>query len=495
MRCAYCALRRCRTGGPNLNRFMWRVAPPWRVRVQPVGRNKRSALRHRRECGVRPMSLALPVFLAASVFCDGAAQCAALIARCGGVEPAGPNLKRFMWRVAVPPWRVRVQPVGRNKRSALRHRRECGVGPMSLALPVFLAASVFCDGAAQCAALIARWGGVEPAGPNLKRFMWRVAVPPWRVRVQPVGRNKRSALRHRRECGVGPMSLALPVFLAASVFCDGAAQCAALIARCGGVEPAGPNLNRFMWRVAVPPWRVRVQPVGRNKRSALRRRREGGVRPMSLPLPVFPAASVFCDGAAQCAALIAPYGGVEPAGPNLNRFMWRVAPPWRVRVQPVGRNKRSALRRRREGGVRPMCLPLPVFVAASVFCDGGRNALRLLRPTAVSNRAGPNLNRFMWRVAVPPWRVRVQPVGRNKRSALRHRRECGVRPMSLALPVFLAASVFCDGAAQCAALIARCGGVEPAGPNLNRFMWRVAVPPWRVRVQSYNQNENILDNR
>ena len=115
MRRAYCALRRCRTGGPNLNRFMWRVAPPWRVRVQPVGRNKRSALRHRRECGVRPMSLALPVFLAASVFCDGAAQCAALIARYGGVEPAGPNLNRFMWRVAVPPWRVRVQSYNQNE--------------------------------------------------------------------------------------------------------------------------------------------------------------------------------------------------------------------------------------------------------------------------------------------------------------------------------------------------------------------------------------------
>src|SRR5215813_5630790 len=165
MRRAYCALRRCRTGGPNLNRFMWRVAvPPWRVRVQPVGRNKRSALRRRREGGVRPMSLALPVFLAASVFCDGAAQCAALIAPYGGVEPAGPNLKRFMWRVAVPPWRVRVQPVGRNKRSALRRRREGGVRPMSLPLPVFLAASVFCDGAAQCAALIAPYGGVEPGG-------------------------------------------------------------------------------------------------------------------------------------------------------------------------------------------------------------------------------------------------------------------------------------------------------------------------------------------
>src|SRR5262252_2011213 len=286
------------------------------------------------------MSLPLPVFLAASVFCDGAAQCASLIAPYGVSNRAGPNLNRFMWRVAVPPWRVRVQPVGRNKRSALRRRREGGVRPMSLPLPVFLAASVFCDGGRNALRLLRPTAVSNRAGPNLNRFMWRVAVPPWRVRVQPVGRNKRSALRHRRECGVRPMSLALPVFLAASVFCDGAAQCAALIARCGGVEPAGPNLKRFMWRVAVPPWRVRVQPVGRNKRSALRRRREGGVRPMSLPLPVFPAASVFCDGAAQCAALIAPYGGVEPAGPNLNRFMWRVAvPPWRVRVQSYNQNE------------------------------------------------------------------------------------------------------------------------------------------------------------
>src|SRR5262249_1366861 len=50
------------------------------------------------------------------------------------------------------------------------------------------------------------------------------------------------------------------------------------------------------------------QPVRRNKRSALRRRREGAGRPMCLPPARLPCRERVLRWAAQCASLIAPYG-------------------------------------------------------------------------------------------------------------------------------------------------------------------------------------------
>src|SRR5262249_56827799 len=112
MRCAYCALRRCRTGGSESQPIHVAGRSTLAGPIQPVGRNKGSALRHRRECGVRPMSLPLPVFVAASVFCDGAAQCAALIAPYGGVEPAVRISTDSCGGARVPPRGARAHPRG-----------------------------------------------------------------------------------------------------------------------------------------------------------------------------------------------------------------------------------------------------------------------------------------------------------------------------------------------------------------------------------------------